>query len=491
MPETLYTADECRMLDRTAIEQCGILGITLMSRAGRVCFDTLLEQWQTPAMVHVFCGTGNNGGDGYVVAALAKKQCIPVLVYQLGDVENLRGDAKLAYENALAEGVPMQAFAADLELDEGVIVDALLGTGLAGSPRDDYQQAILTMNASLLPILAVDIPSGLCSDTGAVPGVATKADITATFIGLKRGMFTGEAADYTGAIVFNDLQIPPEVYEAVPSACWRGEFEWAFSHLPERAMTAHKGSVGTVLVIGGDRGLGGAGILAAQAAARGGAGLIRLATRAEHVGACLARCPEIMVNSVSGMVDLEAMQAHASVQVIGPGLGCSPWSEQLFLQAMSYPCVQVIDADGLNLLAASSIGSEQASPVCVLTPHPGEAARLLGVSTAQVQADRFGAAKQLAEKYSAVVVLKGAGTIVTDGDVILVCDVGGPGMASGGMGDVLSGVIAAMLAQGMTPLAGAVLAVMLHGMAAEHAAQEGATGMLASDLLPYIRTLLT
>lgn len=489
MPESLYTAAECRALDAIAIEQFGIPGITLMSRAGRACFDAMMEHWE-PTALHIFCGTGNNGGDGYVVAALAKKRQIPVTIYQLGDVTKLRGDARLAYEQALAENVLMQAFRPDLALDGGVVVDALLGTGLSGAVRDDYAEAIDCINALALPVLAVDIPSGLCSDTGAVLGTAVEADLTVTFIGLKRGLFTGEAANHTGTLLFNDLEVPQEVYDAVPTTCWRGELDWALAHLPPRAQTAHKGDAGTVLVIGGDYGLGGAGILAAQAAERSGAGLVRLATRAEHVGATLARCPEIMAKPVACGADLASMQASSSVQVIGPGLGHTPWAEQLFLQASEYSSPQVIDADGLNLLATGDFDSDHSPLARVLTPHPGEAARLLGISSAQVQADRFAAAGELAEKYNAVIVLKGSGTIVTDGKVVLVCDVGGPGMASGGMGDVLSGVTGAMLAQGMTPLAGAVLAVMLHGLAAERAAQEGELGMLASDLLPHIRTLL-
>lgn len=490
MPEGLYTAAQCKALDSVAAQELGISGIQLMARAGRACFEALLAHWGSPAVLHVFCGTGNNGGDGYIVAALAHSQRIPVTVYQLGDAQRISGDARQARDQAIDQGVDIQPFSPEQVLSDGVIVDALLGTGVQGEVREDYQQAIAAINQSHLPVLAVDMPSGLCSDTGTLRGTAVKADVTLTFIALKRGLFTGSAADVSGTVELRDLAVPASAYEKVSPQCWRAELDWARSHLPERAATAHKGQAGRVLVLGGDYGLGGAGILAAQAAARSGAGLIDLATRAEHVSASLVRCPEILAAAVGGPDDVVAAVKEADILVIGPGLGRSPWSEQLFRFSARSEKPQVVDADGLNMLARGDLLDIAPKALRVLTPHPGEAARLLQTDVPAVQADRFGAAKALVERFGGVVVLKGAGTVVSDGDVTLVCDVGCAGMASGGMGDVLSGVIAALLAQGMTPLAAAVLGVQVQGLAGERAAQQGQRGLLASDLLDQIRILL-
>jgi NAD(P)H-hydrate epimerase len=460
-----------------------------MSRAARSVFEALLDTWPEPGKVQVLCGTGNNGGDGFLVADLAHKQNIDVTVLQLGDAGKIGGDARIARDQAVANGVEIRAWG-DVELESGaILVDAMLGTGLGGDVRGAYKEAIEAINASGNPVLAVDIPSGLCSDSGRVLGVATRADLTVTFIGLKRGLFTGEAGDYTGAVSFTDLAVPAEIYNEIQTDCSRLELEPLLERLPARPANAHKGLYGTVLVIGGDHGMAGAAAMAAEAALRCGAGLVRVATRPEHVAALVARTPEVMPRGVESGEDLDPMIEAADVLVVGPGLGQSPWSEYLLQRAAASGKPMVLDADGLNLLAAGKIDPGPRDN-WVLTPHPGEAARLLALSNAEIQADRFGAARALQQRYGGVAILKGYGTVVAGTDETLLSDYGNPGMASGGMGDVLSGVIGSLLAQHLPALQATALGVCLHGAAADIAAAEGQRGLAASDLIPEMRALL-
>ena len=485
--EPLYTAQQTRALDRCAIEDHSLPGITLMSRAAQATFDSLIGTWPEPECVQVLCGTGNNGGDGFLVADLAHKRGIKTTVLQVGDADKIGGDALLARQQALANGVEILPFEEGLVLSLGVVVDALLGTGLGGDVRGAYVDAIDEINRAGAPVVAVDIPSGLCSDSGRVLGRAVRADLTVSFIGLKRGLFTLQAMDHTGELQFADLGVPAQVYQQVPAGTWRLELESLLETLPPRPATAHKGDYGTVLVVGGDHGMAGAAALAAEAALRCGAGLVRVATRPEHVAALVARVPEAMPLGVESGEDLQPLLDAASVLVVGPGLGQSPWAEYLLQAAVASGKPMVLDADGLNLLAA---GKAQARPGMLITPHPGEAARLLGVSSSEVQADRFATCLRLQESTGAVTVLKGNGTIVGGEGQLFLSDYGNPGMASGGMGDVLSGVIGSLLAQGLEPTQAAALGVCLHGAAADIAAEEGERGLLASDLMPWLRELL-
>jgi len=486
----LYTAAQTRELDRIAIEEHGIAGIRLMSRAGRAAFEELLERWPNPSRLHIFCGAGNNGGDGFIVAELAADRGIPVVIYQLGEAAGISGDALEARVRALAAGVHVAAEGEEPMLEEGVIVDAMLGTGLSGEVRPAYVTAIERINASPLPVLALDIPSGLCSDSGRALGTAVQADCTITFIACKQGLLTGVAPHYCGELVVSDLEVPAQCYDGVTARACQLQLQDCLLDLPALPLHAHKGLLGSVLVVGGDHGMGGACLMAAEAAGRCGAGLVSVATRVEHVAGIIARRPEVMARAVESAEDLSALLARASVLAVGPGLGQSPWSEQLLKAAVTTGQPMVIDADALNLLAGSRVVTQTHRNNWVLTPHPGEAARLLGVSTAEVQADRYGAVRQLQALFGGAVVLKGAGSLICAGETVFVSSYGNPGMASGGMGDVLSGVIAALLAQGLSPLRAACLGVCLHGRAADMAAGDARRGLLATDLMPHLRQLL-
>ncbi|MGE8190433.1 NAD(P)H-hydrate dehydratase [Pseudomonas sp. NPDC086278] len=484
LPDALYSAAQVRALDASLIA-AGTSGFELMQRAARATWRALVRQWPSASELTVLAGHGNNAGDGYLVAVLAQRAGWSVQVLAVGDPQRLQGDAALAHAEAMAENVLVEPWTAQAEL-RGIVLDALLGTGLTGDAREPYASAIAAINASRLPVAAVDIPSGLCADTGRVLGVAVRADLTVTFIGLKLGLFTGDAADVVGELVFNDLHADPQVLEAA-SVSARRLTPGNLPRLAPRAPTSHKGKFGHVLLIGGDRGFGGAILLSTQSALRSGAGMVSVATRSEHVPAALARIPEAMVLGTSSANQLMELLQKVSVLVVGPGLGQAAWGRSLLSAAANAPLPQVWDADALNLLALKQV---QLPKDCVITPHPGEAARLLGISTAEVQADRPAAAHALSKKYTAVVILKGSGSLIASPDGRLaLCHQGHPAMATAGLGDVLAGLVGALLAQGMPAFDAACLAVWLHANAGAQQGKSG-RGLAASDLIPAIRQLL-
>lgn len=484
LPDALYGAAQVRELDARLIA-AGTPGFELMQRAAHATWRALVRQWPSATELTVLAGHGNNAGDGYLVAAMAQRAGWSVRILAVGDPQRLQGDAARAHAEALTEGVVVQGWQPDSEL-RGVILDALLGTGLSGDVREPYVSAIKAINASGLPVTAVDIPSGLCADTGHVLGVAVRADLTVTFIGLKLGLFTGEAADHIGEFLFNDLQASADIYRGIQVIAQRLNTA-NLPRLAARAPTSHKGRFGHVLLIGGDHGFGGAILLSTETALRSGAGMVSLATRPEHVPAALTRVPEAMALGTSSANQLMSLLEKVSVLVVGPGLGQASWGRALLSSAASAALPQVWDADALNLLAS---GLVELPKDCVITPHPGEAARLLGISTAEVQADRPAAALALSKRYTAVVVLKGAGSLIAhpDGRLAL-CHQGHPAMATAGLGDVLAGLTGALLAQGMDGFDAACLAVWLHANAGLQQGKLG-RGLAASDLIPAIRQLL-
>ena len=493
LPGALYTAEQSRALDRTAIEQFGIPGFRLMQRAGHAAFVELLAHWPKARRLTVACGGGNNGGDGLIIAGLARQQGIEVQVLVVSDSfeAQLNGEALAAWQWAQAVGVAPMHWQPGMELQGEVLVDALLGTGLSGPVRGDVAELIRQFNRSSRPVLAVDIPSGLCADTGRVLGVAVRADLTLSFIALKQGLLTHEGVDHCGQVLFDSLMLPEEVYEEVPLSAFRTDRDDLAKLLPPRSRSAHKGMFGHVMVIGGDHGMGGAALMAAEAAARSGAGLVSLATRPEHVTAALTRAPEVMVAGVNSGQDLQPLLERPDVLVVGPGLGQSAWADQLLQQALNSGLPLVLDADALNLLQHKShagFGDRD----WVLTPHPGEAARLLGRDTVEVQQDRFQAVRDLQQCLGGTVVLKGAGSLSFDGDAMHLCNAGNPGMACGGMGDVLSGIIGALRAQRLSAVDAARAGVFAHARAADLcAADQGERGLLATDLITRVRRVLS
>ncbi|WP_127477562.1 NAD(P)H-hydrate dehydratase [Sulfurivermis fontis] len=485
LPHDLYRAAQVRELDRLAMELGGLGGGVLMERAGRAAFELLCRHWPEAHRIAVVCGVGNNGGDGFVVARLAREAGLEVALYQVGEASRLQGDALAA---AQAVGMTARPLAPGDLRHCDVVVDALLGTGLSGAVHDAWRTAIEIINGSGRPVLALDIPSGLDADTGAVLGCAVRATLTLTFIGLKQGLLTAAGPACCGELHFASLAVPPAVYGRVPVAARRLDSAQFAAWLAPRRRDAHKGDCGHVLVVGGDLGYAGAARLAAEAAARCGAGLVSVATHAAHAAALTAARPELMCHGVESAAELEPLLRRATVVVIGPGLGQGAWGRHMLGKVLQARQPLVVDADALNLLAQEPTHRKD----WVLTPHPGEAGRLLGETAAQVQANRFTAVAGLQASFGGVVVLKGPGSLVLADDGLPgICAGGNPGMASGGMGDVLSGIIAALIAQGLPLREAAGAGVCLHAAAADAAAVAGGErGLLASDLFPHLRRLV-
>jgi ADP-dependent NAD(P)H-hydrate dehydratase / NAD(P)H-hydrate epimerase len=478
----LYTVEQVRAFDRRAIDDLGLTGFELMNRAATAAFTALCRHWPGARRIVVFCGPGNNGGDGYLLASLAHDVGMAVEVIELSDAA--KGDAALARDTWLrGKGAP-HPWVQDMPLPSAdVYVDALYGTGLNRVPDASVTSLIQRINASAIPVLAMDVPSGLNADTGECPGEAIRAELTVSFIAAKRGLYTGQAATRVGQWQLDTLGLPELFWEGVSADATVLEA----MHLPPRARDAHKGDCGHVLAIGGDRGTAGAIRLCGEAALRSGAGLVSIATRNENLFALNSARPELMVNGVHGPQELQPLLDRADVLAVGPGLGQGAWGHALWLTALDTGKPLVLDADGLNLLAREP---HHFNEHAVMTPHPGEAARLLGTTIAQVQTDRFAAARALAQRYGAVAVLKGSGSLIAHPDGRLdVCTWGNPGMASGGMGDLLTGVIAALLAQGCSAWDAARIGVGLHARAGDLAARHGERGLLASDLLEPLRAL--
>jgi len=481
----LLDSASLRTLEAAAIARAGDDGWGLMQQAGQAAWVCLRQTWPQATSVLVLAGPGNNGGDGYVLARLALQDGHAVQVLALADAGPGTSLARRACADYLAAGGVLLAYAGQLPRAD-VVVDALFGLGFTRAPQAGLAALIDQLNASGLPVLAIDAPTGVIGGTGAVPGVAVQAACTVAMLRAQPGLYTGAGVNHAGKVQVAALVHGVDVAAVVAPCARRVDVQDLPALLPRRQRDWHKGRNGHVLLLGGNHAMGGAVILAAQAALRAGAGLASVATQAAHVPALLAACPEIMGFDAAHPGVLPARLAAAGVLALGPGLGSDGWAQDLYARVIAAGRPLVLDADALNLLAAAP----QALSGAVLTPHPGEAARLLGWSTAQVQEDRLAALAALVQRYGCVVVLKGAGSLVGGpGALPWLVDAGNPGMAVGGMGDLLTGVIAALMAQGLAPLAAARAGTLLHALAGDLAAGTQPCGMMPSDLLPHLRVL--
>jgi len=486
LPTPLYTTAQGRALDAYAIGTLGVPGYTLMKRAGEAALRYLRTRWPTAHAIVIVCGGGNNGGDGYVLARFAQAAGLTVTVLSASPVEVLRADARQAYLDFKASGGRMQPFAAPLLAEGEVIVDALLGTGLANAVRPEAAAVIRAMNAAARPIFALDVPSGLDSDRGVALGEAVRATGTVCFIVLKTGLFVGDGPDYAGNVFFDDLEIAaPPTAQFLPRLERIVEAE-ATRALPPRARAANKGDFGHVLIVGSGIGMPGAARLAGEACLRVGAGLVTVGVAPENVSAIASGCPELICRPVADDGDLADALKSADVVAIGPGLGRTDWARSVLKRVLACGKPLVVDADALNLLSAEP----QRRADWILTPHPGEAGRLLGTSAKAVQQDRLAALDALLARYGGTVVLKGAGTLVgTAGAVPGLCERGNPGMATPGAGDVLTGAIAGILAQCRDAALAARVGVWVHAMAGDSAARDGGErGLIARDIARELRT---
>lgn len=484
----IYTPAAVRELDRIAIEEQGIAGYELMSRAARVSLQAIMQRFPRARRWLILCGGGNNAGDGYVLARLATAAGMQVTVQTLQAPATLQGDAQQAFTDFADTGGAAQPWPGTVsECDTDLIVDALLGTGLARPLTGEWLACVQAVNAAARPVVALDVPSGLDGLTGAVLGAAVQAALTVTFVGLKQGLFLGSGPNCSGRIVADDLGILPVPISRVAPTLQQATTALLERYTGPRRRGAHKGNFGHVLVIGGNHGTAGAVRLAGEAALRSGAGLVSVATRPESVSAVLAGRPELMCRGISHVTELDGMLERATVVAIGPGLGTDEWAQQLWNRVSATTLPLVVDADALNLLALQPWHRGN----WVLTPHPGEAARLLGITTASVQADRLSALNGLIKRYGGTVLLKGAGTLVSDGgELPWLIAAGNPGMATAGMGDVLTGLSGGLMAQNPAAAAADVMATagLVHALAGDRAARHGERGLLAGDLLVELRS---
>ncbi|HMA12687.1 MAG TPA: NAD(P)H-hydrate dehydratase [Steroidobacteraceae bacterium] len=488
LPTEVYSAAAIRQLERDAVG-AGIAGYTLMQRAGAAALGCIRQRWPAARRLAVVAGTGNNGGDGLVLARLAAAQGIQAQVLLVGEVDAIRGEAAEALRDLRAAGLDVHPFDASRLKGSDVVVDALLGIGVRAPLQPAWCAAIEAMNACGVQVFSLDLPSGLSPDSGrALPAV--KATATLTFLGLKQGLFLGEGPGHAGAVDFDALGTASAAASVLPSmrlldeGCLRAA-------LAPRQRHSHKGLFGRVLIIGGGAGMAGAVRMAGEAALRVGAGLVTVASRAEHLGVVVGTRPELMFLAVEHGTDLPAALEQADVIAIGPGLGRSEWARGLLRSVLTGTRTGqrlVLDADALNLVAEE--GALRRDD-WILTPHPGEAARLLGTTTGAIQADRLAALGELVRSRGGIVVLKGAGTLVgRSGEVPRLCRHGNAGMAVPGMGDVLTGAIAGLLAQCPDAFNATSAAVYAHAVAGDDCARLGIRGILALDVAAQLRAVL-
>ncbi|NNC22945.1 NAD(P)H-hydrate dehydratase [Salinisphaera sp. USBA-960] len=492
LPTGCYDGAGVRALDQAFMAETGVTGDALMRWAGESAYRALAERWPNAYSMRVFCGGGNNAGDGYVIARLALEAGWCVDVIALKPIDELQGAARRAADAFLVAGGRVQLTLAHAGIHAEVVVDALLGTGVDRPVEGQYADAIGAINQTrsrAVGIVAVDLPSGLDAGTGSIHGDAVRADLTATFIGLKLGLMIGDGPATVGQLVFDDLGAPSAIFDLHPPIASRISATRAQTALAPRVATAHKNDHGRVHCVGGNRGMGGSIRLAAEGALRTGSGLVSVACHPDHASAMSQARPELMAAGVDADGDERDLNTAADVIVIGPGLAGDTWAERRFASAMASDKPFVLDADGLNWLACVPESSaHRRRGDWILTPHPGEAARLLACSTGDVVRDRRASVLELARRYDAVVVLKGAGTLVADSDTVMINTTGNAGMAVGGMGDVLAGIIGSLWAQGVSAFDAACVGAHIHGAAGDAAALDGGPrGLLPSDLLPYLR----
>jgi len=495
------TAEQMRDFDRRAEREFGVPSIVLMENAGRHVSEAIRHMLRSVRgkRIAVVAGTGNNGGDGFVAARHLRDAGAEASVFLLGDPAEVKGEAKINLDMLLETGFTVKSVQSASEIEvplthSDAIVDAIFGTGLHGEVRGLTADVIQAINASGRPVVAVDVPSGLDADTGRILGVCVNAERTVTFALPKIGLLTYPGASCVGELVVADIGIPDQLYDEV--AVELPSEEWVADRLPERPPDAHKGTFGSVVVIAGSPGLTGAAAMAAESALRSGAGLSTLAVAAGLQDLMAAKLTEVMTHGLpeteSRVIGAKAVEAalslceKATAVVLGCGMGTHSETCEFvhrFVKSVRKP--MIVDADGLNCLAGDASTLEGDHGEIVITPHPGEMARLLGTTAQEVQSNRVDAARKAASRFHCVTVLKGARTLIADpSGRVFINPTGNAGMASGGTGDVLAGAMGGLLAQGVSLLDAAVCGVFVHGMAGDIAASTiGEAGMIAGDVL--------
>ncbi len=503
----VITGETMQAIDRRAASEFGVPGLALMENAGKGCVEAIVAAYGGTAVrkAAIVTGKGNNGGDGYVIARLLRERGWQVAVLILARPEEIGGDARSNLDRldeatlAYCPDPEILARYAQLLKEASVIVDAMLGTGLKSEVGGIYAKAVALVNNAGSPVVAVDIPSGIDANSGDVLGCAVRADLTVTFAFAKRGHVLYPGAEYAGRLQVVDIGIPPAAAEGMEMCEFLDEVAIR-PLLRRRSRSSHKGSYGHCLIVAGSTGKTGAAAMAANSAVRSGAGLVTLAIPASLNPILEIKTTEAMTLPLSDgrkghlgelpLLPLEKLLAGRNAVALGPGIGWHSETARLVRRLVTQIALPlVVDADGLNAISEdTAVLLQKASVGMILTPHPGEMARLAGMTVAAVEADRIGVAREFAAKYRVCLVLKGARTVIAmpDGEVAINGS-GNPGMASGGMGDVLTGILAALLAQGYAPRDACRLGVFIHGHAADLvAADKGEIGMSAVDVQEHI-----
>jgi len=492
IPSEIYPSSVVRDIDNYAIYNMEISTYDLMLEAGKTIHRFIHEYFPSIKKIVLFCGVGNNGGDGFVLARLLMESGLNVIVVKIEPINGYPEAAEKALSLYLRSGGHVLTFEGDVDflakLNADLYIDAILGLGVSRSVTGLYLEAINYLNSLDSPILSIDIPSGLNSDTGMPMKTAVRADITLVLVALKQGLFLGSAADYVGKIFFESLNITKKVYDNFKPSLKMMDASILPAILPKRLASSHKGSHGTLLIVGGDENMGGAVSLAAESALRSGIGMVKIATHPKNRDFILRKIPEVLCYGIVKRKQLEPLLGGINAIVLGPGLGKSIWSKELYDIAINSNIPLVVDADALSFLSKA----KQKRNNWILTPHPGEAGMLLDTNSESIQSDRVNSISRISKNYGGVVVLKGHNTLVMkDKDKFpKVCRYGNPGMATAGMGDLLAGMIGSFLAQKISLTDASLAGVMIHALAGDSASKEGEKGMIPSDLIPYIRKLV-
>jgi ADP-dependent NAD(P)H-hydrate dehydratase / NAD(P)H-hydrate epimerase len=502
----IATAEQMQNIDRRAIRDFGIPGTVLMENAASALLAEMEKHFDglEGVRVGIICGKGNNGGDGLALARRLRIRGVPVRVALLSPFSSVSGEAKINLsilrktDVEIEQNVPARSLS-DIISWSDVLVDAMLGTGISAPLKGTYFQAVNRVNASGRPVVAVDIPTGINADTGAVMGAAVRADLTVTMALLKRGLVLHPGADHAGTVRVADIGIPSEVIEKEKISVSLLDRGTVWGSCVRRKPDVHKGDFGHLMIVAGSPGKAGAAVMAAKSSLRTGTGLVSVATpngivpiiQSQIFEAMCVPAAESMEGTLGIGSEIELLSAAEKMTAvaIGPGLSTHFETAQVvrnLVPRISVPLV--IDADGLNALVGFTDLLKEARVPLILTPHPGEMGRLLSLSGADVQNDRIAIASGFAKKYRVTLVLKGAGTVIaTPHGEVFINSTGNPGMASGGTGDVLTGMIGGLLAQGKTAAEAACLGVYLHGLAGDLAAQEkGEASLIAGDLIDKI-----
>ncbi|KMT64408.1 bifunctional ADP-dependent NAD(P)H-hydrate dehydratase/NAD(P)H-hydrate epimerase [Catenovulum maritimum] len=488
LPIDVYSPEQVKQNEAKAAETAGLSLFNLMEQAGAAVFELVSVSKIKPSKLCVVVGKGNNAGDGFITAALAAKAGWQVDLAVMPSCDIWHGDAEKARQLSLEQNGIYWTQASQVDFATyDIVVDAIIGTGLQKKLIEEWQQVIQNINQQAKSVISIDVPTGLNAATGEALGETIKANQTVTFIGLKSGLLTADAPDYIGRLFFAGLSVD-ETFAKQNKAYYQiVELNQIKHLLKPRKRNSHKGTFGHLVCIGGDKGMSGAIKLTAEAALRTGAGKVTVLTHPDNVNLVAASSPELIVYGVNGITsEVKRLVAAADAIAIGPGLGKTGWANGLMQLIAESDVAKVVDADGINWLAEHKLKNQN----WILTPHPTEAARLLDQSTANIQANRFATAVEIQAKYGGSVILKGCGSLIASYQRVAICRQGNPGMAAAGMGDLLTGIVGALLAQGFRQDVAAELATCIHAEAGDLAAIDGERGMKASDLLPKVRKLV-